>query len=68
MTEIWSLEKAEEYKRLTAEHAAATEHAANVLRKYGMESAEFREADAATGKLYVQIRELLGKRGQHWMA
>lgn len=68
MSEIWSLEKAEEYKRLTAEHAAATEHAANVLRKYGMESVEFREADAATGKLYGQIRELIGTLGQHWMA
>jgi len=68
MTEIWSIEKAEEYERLSAEHAVATAHATNVLRLNGMESPEFREADAATGKLYVKIRELLGKRRQHWMA
>lgn len=68
MTDIWSLEKAEDYQRLSAEHAEATMHAAKVLRQKGMDSPEFREADAATGRLYVQIRELLGKRGQHWMA
>ena len=68
MVELWSVEKAEEYKRLSAEHAAAAAHAAQVLQQKGMSSPEFGEADAATGRLYEQIRELLGKRGQRWMS
>jgi len=39
-----------------------------VLQQKGMSSPEFGEADAATGRLYEQIRELLGKRGQRWMS
>jgi hypothetical protein len=61
-------EEGEELKRLLAEHSAATLHGAAILRKYGMESQEFREADKATGALWMRIREIQGLSGKHWMA
>jgi hypothetical protein len=60
-------EQAEEYKRLYAEYAAAMVNAAAVLRAKGMDSDDFREADAAAGKLWVRLRELQGMAGKHWM-
>lgn len=57
-----------ELTRLLAEHVKATLHGAEVLRKHGMESPEFREADKATGAIWARIRELQGLGNKHWMA
>ena len=51
----------DEYERLYEEFAAAVERAARVLRKKGMDSREFWEADAAAGKLSARLRELRRK-------
>jgi hypothetical protein len=61
-------EEGAELNRLLAEHAEAGVRAGAVLAKHGMESPEFREADAATGALWVRIRELQGMAGKSWMA
>ena len=67
-TPILTGEKAEEYKRLYREYGAAVAHAVATLAANGMESEEFRQADAAVGKLYVRLRELQGMAGKSWMA
>ena len=61
-------EKAAEYIRLYAEYAAALAHASAVLESKGMESDDFRQADAAAGALWVRLRDLQGMAGKHWMA
>ena len=68
MTEVWTPEKAAEYERLFAQYVAASANAFAVLKAKGMESSEFREADAATGEFWVKLRALQGKAGLHWMA
>jgi hypothetical protein len=61
-------EEAAEYARLYAEYAAAMAYAAGVLKSKGMDSEDFRQADAAAGELLVRLRELQGVAGKHWMA
>lgn len=68
MTGNWTSEKAAEYERLFAQYVAASANAFEVLKAKGMQSPEFREADAATGKFWVKLRALQGKAGMHWMA
>lgn len=65
---ILTPEEGKEYRRLYEEHERATIHAANMLRAYGMESNEFRAADAETCRLWKSLRELQGMAGQHWTA
>jgi hypothetical protein len=60
-------EEGAELKRLYEEHTAASNHAGTVLHTYGMASAEFAEADAATGVLWRRIRDLLGE-DRNWMS
>jgi hypothetical protein len=67
-TPVLTGEKAEEYKRLYAEHAAATAKAHAVLVAKGMGSDEFAQADAASTELWRRLRELQGMGGKHWMA
>jgi hypothetical protein len=67
MSVPWSTEKKDEYIKLYEEWAQATAMALNALRKHGMESEEFRRADAATGRIYTQIQKLLGKENRRWM-
>jgi hypothetical protein len=59
--------KGEKLKRLYSELVIATATAAESLRIHGMDSRQFAEADAATGKIVKQIKELLGIAGSHWM-
>lgn len=61
-------EEAEEFKRLYEEYPKAAQRAAEVLKEYGMESAEFRVADGLVGELWTRLRELQGMAGKHWMA
>jgi hypothetical protein len=61
-------EEAAEYQRLYADYAAAMAYAAGVLKSKGMDSEDFRQADAAAGELWVRLRELRGITGKHWMA
>ena len=69
MTEtVWTSEKAAEFERLYNEWAVASANAATVLRTKGMESDDFRKADAVTTDLWVKLRKLQGKEGQGWMA
>jgi len=68
LTEVWTPEKEAEYQRLFALYVAASANALNVLKAKGMESQEFRAADAATGEFWVQLRAMQGKAGMHWMA
>lgn len=65
--DILTSEEAAEYQRLYAEYAAAIAKISDALKEHGMESDEFRKADAAAGKLWVKMRELHGDAGQHWM-
>ncbi|MGF7051886.1 hypothetical protein GGC47_001051 [Bosea sp. OAE752] len=60
--------EAAELQKLYQEHAARTQRAHLALAAKGMESAEFIEEDMAAGIAWRQIREILGKSGQHWMA
>lgn len=57
-----------ELSALYREHEERAAQARVALREKGMESPEFREADAATGKTWSRIRELLGDAGKHWSA
>jgi hypothetical protein len=58
----------DEYERLYQEFAAAVERAARVLRKKGMDSREFWEADTEAGKLSARLRELRRTAdGEGWM-
>jgi hypothetical protein len=68
MTLLLTGEKAAEYKRLYLEYGAAMARATAVLKAKGMDSDEFRQADAAAGDLWVRLRELQGMAGKHWMA
>lgn len=68
MTVILTPEEGEEYKRVYAEYEKATIYGGEVLRRYGMESREFREADARTTDLWRRLRELQGEAGQPWNA
>jgi len=52
-------EEAAELTRLYEEHAAASQRAGEILQSHGMESAEFADADRATGELWRRIREIL---------
>lgn len=61
-------DQAAEYQRVYAAYAAALARASDVLRIKGMESTEFREADAEAGKHWTRLRELRGDAGKHWMA
>jgi hypothetical protein len=58
----------EEYTRLYGEYAAAIFHAAAVLKSKGMDSEDFKQADAAAGALWTRLRELQGMAGKSWMA
>ena len=62
-----SPEAGTELKRLYAEHALATQRAADVLASKGMEAPEFLEADRAVTDLWRRIRAILGAANQHWM-
>jgi hypothetical protein len=66
-TPIPTGEKAEEYKRLYFKYVDAVTHAAAVLGIKGMDSEEFRRADAAAGELWARLRKLGGMTGKHWM-
>jgi hypothetical protein len=63
-----SPEEAEEYRRLYAKYAAASQYAGAVLRTHGMESEAFRQAYGAVGKLWTRLRDLQGLGGMSWMA
>jgi hypothetical protein len=62
-----SHEDAKEFQRLYGEFTAAQAKAVAVLRAKGMESTEFLEADRAASEIWVKLRRLQGKEGQHWM-
>jgi hypothetical protein len=61
-----SLEEGAELERLEKEHEAASQRGAVVLALKGMDSPEFAEVDAATGKLWT--REIQGMTGKSWVA
>lgn len=65
---ILTTKEGAELQELYQEHAKASAHAGEVLRQYGMESPQFSEADANTGKIWRRIRELLGDDGRPWNA
>jgi hypothetical protein len=65
---VWTAEKAAEFEKLDNEWAVASATAATVLRTKGMESDDFRKADAVTTDLWVKLRKLQGAEGKSWMA
>jgi hypothetical protein len=65
MSQILSPEESEEYRRVYEKHVRLTNYAMDVLRRYGMESKEFADADAATCKTWIRLRELQGIAGKH---
>jgi hypothetical protein len=67
-TPVLTGENAEEYKRLTAEYPVAEANATAALKSHGMDSEEFKRADAAKGAIWRRLRELQGMGGKHWMA
>ena len=56
-----------QYARLYTEFCEAVLHAGSVLKMHGMESAQFREADAKSAELWKSLRALRGKAGRDWM-
>jgi hypothetical protein len=62
------VENAAEYQRLYAEFVDAVARAGTILKARGMDSEEFRQADADAGRLSVRLRELRGDAGKNWMA
>jgi hypothetical protein len=50
-----------------AEYLAARHRADMAARENGLESAEFKEADAEAGNALRKMKALLGTTGQHWM-
>ena len=52
-----------QYARLYAEFCEAVLHAGSVLKMHGMESDQFREADAKSAELWKSLRDLQGKAG-----
>lgn len=69
MTNIYlTPEQGAELKKLYEEHARASGLAAMMLVNHGMSSDEFLKADAEAGRIWLQIRKLIGKEGQHWMS
>jgi hypothetical protein len=67
-SKIWTPEKAAEFSKLYDQFTAAMQHATGVLRAKGMDSEEFRHADAAAGDLWVKLRAMQGVGGKHRMA
>lgn len=56
----WTAEKIAEYKDVYAECGLAVNRALASLSIKGMHSKEFREAHAASGKLWTRLREMQG--------
>jgi hypothetical protein len=65
---VISPEEAAELKRLYANLADASKNANAVLRKSGMASVAFLEADKQLGAIVRRIKEIHGVAGNHWMA
>ena len=57
-----------QYARLYAEFCEAVLHVGSVLKMHGMESDQFRTAEAKSAELWKSLRALQGKAGEHWMA
>ena len=56
-----------QYARLYSLFCEAVLHAGSVLKVHGMESEEFRVADAKSTELWKSLRALQGKDGKNWM-
>ena len=56
-----------QYVRLYAEFCEAVLHAGAVLKMHGMESDQFRVAEAKSAELLKNLRALQGKAGKDWM-
>ena len=61
---VLTSENAEEYKRLKAEHVTAKKNAIAALRAKGLDSEEFKHADAAAVALRRRLQELQGMGGR----
>lgn len=59
-----SPEEMSELEVLYQEQSAALLRASQILIEKGMSSPDFIEADRAAGRMWLRIRELLGKSGQ----
>ena len=55
---------AAEYQRLYIDYYAAISKAVATLKARGMDSEEFRQADADAGRIWKQLRELQGMSGK----
>ena len=62
MGRVLTPEELKEYENLWDQHSRASAIACAMLRTYGMESKQFREADAETGRLCQRLREVQGLR------
>jgi hypothetical protein len=60
--------QAVELRQLHEAHALASQRTLDAIKAHTMDSPEYREAEAATGKIWKQIRKLQGKSGEHWMS
>lgn len=56
-------QEAEELKLLYAAMPDAATKAGTALRKHGMDSSEFAEADSNLGKIILRIRAICGDQG-----
>jgi hypothetical protein len=61
-------EQADELEHLRKEHLEAVEHAGKIAQEKGIDSEEFKGADAESNRLWSRIREIEAKSGQSWMA
>ena len=65
---VISPEEGEELTRLYADLASASAEANKILRKSGMHSPVFFDADKKVSIIIRRIKEILGVARQHWMA
>ena len=64
---VLSPEEDAEMRLRWSEYLAARQRAELAARTKGLDSDEFKKADADAGAALQKMRQLLGTTGQHWM-
>ena len=65
--DIMTPEQDAELRLRWSEYLAARHRADIAAQTKGLDSADFRKADAEAGAALLKMKEILGSTGQHWM-
>lgn len=63
---VLTAEQQKLHEELYSRFVAATAHAGEMLKQYGLSSQEFRSADHAAGEISHEIQRLVGRRS--WLS